>query len=95
MKDIFPIVKVTWTDSVADDCRWKSIEDAIEWDEETTAHGVTVGHLLYDDGTHVVIALSVMYHTEEQKYSDTAAHSLLRIPKGCIESMITLINAEE
>jgi len=92
MSDLYPIVKIIWDDSITDNGRWKTIEEAIEWHEGIASDGVTVGHLLFDDVDHIVVSLSVMYHTKERRHADTVTHNVIRIPKGCIKEVKYLIS---
>jgi len=90
MKTIYPLIKITWDDSITDDGRWKFIEDVIEWSDDITSIGVTVGHLLFEDDNYYVIALSVMYQSKEQTHSTTQAHNVLRIPKAVVTEIKVL-----
>lgn len=91
----YDIVHVVWDDSCGDNFAWKSVEDAIEWEEETTSIGHTVGFLLFETDDYAVITLTYMEMVKDAGHSDTNIHALLRIPKSAIKEMTVLVKAQE
>jgi hypothetical protein len=90
----FDIVLIKWDDSVADDFSWKSVDSALEWNEDLFSFVYSIGFLIDNSDEYVLLSLSVMPLAEDAGDKDTNVHGVFRIPKSSILEMKILVKGE-
>jgi hypothetical protein len=90
---MYDVVKIIWDDSMSDSLKWRTVEDALDWNEEAVSIIYSVGYLLFEDDGYYVLTLSYHPSVEDAGHTDTNVHGLLRIPKCSVKEIVVLENS--
>jgi hypothetical protein len=91
----FDLEHIIWDDSASDSLQWRSVEDAIDYDDDLRSIAHSAGFVIFEDDNYVMLTLSFMEMAEDATASDTNVHGLLRIPKCSIKSRKVLIKSNK
>ncbi|GCE85345.1 hypothetical protein MSKU9_3486 [Komagataeibacter diospyri] len=83
----YPIVIVKWLDSGQPESAWQWADEIPEPDPIVCQ---TVGHLIHDTSTGVVVALSI----GDVKSERPQANGVMHIPRSAIEQITSLVPCE-
>lgn len=76
----YSLVKIVWEDIIHDDSTWKTIEESLDWADDSGTIVHQVGYLLDEDENHYVLAGSM--------FTDGSQVSIItKIPRGTVKKI--------